>query len=118
MPTTASWSGATSSHRSAEAPGRPAPSGQGIKWPQLIEGSLIRSYKRFLADVKLGNGHAPEASLHLGNDPHALEHGGGQHPRAEEELRRVMALGVEALAYDVDLDIEWVRLRRAVPFLE
>jgi len=29
---------------------------QGIDWPKLIPGTLIRRYKRFLADVKLENG--------------------------------------------------------------
>lgn len=29
---------------------------QGIDWPKLIPGTLVKRYKRFLADVKLGNG--------------------------------------------------------------
>ncbi len=247
-----------SSNRSAEAPGRPAPSGQGIKWPKLIEGSLIRRYKRFLADVKLRNGHVvtahcpnsgsmltcsePGRPVYLSSHdsprrklrftwemirmpsslvgvntlvPNRLVHGGavdgsipelagydrtrrevayGRNSRIDlllergaercyvevkncslvekglacfpdavttrglkhlqelgdqvqaghraviffliqrmdadrftsadqidpsygRELRRVMALGVEALVYDVALDIDWVRLRRTVPFL-
>ena len=28
-----------------------------IKWPKLIKGILIRRYKRFIADIKLKNGH-------------------------------------------------------------
>lgn len=28
-----------------------------IEWPALIKGTLIKRYKRFKADVKLGNGH-------------------------------------------------------------
>lgn len=28
-----------------------------IKWPKLIRGTLIKRYKRFMADVKLRNGH-------------------------------------------------------------
>ena len=29
----------------------------GLRWPRLIKGTLINRYKRFLADVRLGNGH-------------------------------------------------------------
>ena len=32
-----------------------------IEWPALIKGTLIRRYKRFKADVKLGNGHVVTA---------------------------------------------------------
>ena len=28
-----------------------------IEWPKLLKGTLIKRYKRFKADVKLGNGH-------------------------------------------------------------
>ncbi len=28
-----------------------------IEWPKLVKGTLIKRYKRFKADVKLGNGH-------------------------------------------------------------
>ena len=33
----------------------------GIKWPKLIRGTLIKRYKRFMADVKLRNGHVVTA---------------------------------------------------------
>jgi len=32
-----------------------------IEWPKLIKGTLIKRYKRFIADVKLGNGHVVSA---------------------------------------------------------
>lgn len=32
-----------------------------LKWPKLIQGTLLRRYKRFMADVKLRNGHVVTA---------------------------------------------------------
>ena len=32
-----------------------------LRWPKLIKGTLLRRYKRFLADVRLGNGHVVTA---------------------------------------------------------
>jgi sugar fermentation stimulation protein A len=32
-----------------------------MKWPKLIEGTLLRRYNRFMADVKLRNGHVVTA---------------------------------------------------------
>lgn len=32
-----------------------------IEWPKLIKGTLIKRYKRFMADVKLANGHVVTA---------------------------------------------------------
>ena len=32
-----------------------------LKWPRLIEGVLIKRYKRFMADVKLRNNHVVTA---------------------------------------------------------
>ena len=34
---------------------------EGIPWPELISGTLVKRYKRFLADVKLETGEAPSA---------------------------------------------------------
>lgn len=35
----------------------PANSTPGLAWPRLIPGTLVKRYKRFMADVKLRNGH-------------------------------------------------------------
>lgn len=42
-----------------------------LKWPRLIEGILIKRYKRFMADVKLKNGHVVTA--HCPNSGSMLE---------------------------------------------
>jgi sugar fermentation stimulation protein A len=34
---------------------------QGLRWPKLIAGTLLKRYKRFMADVKLRNGHVVTA---------------------------------------------------------
>jgi len=47
----------------------------GLEWPQLIKGTLIKRYKRFLADVKLNDGtvvtaHCPNTGSMKGcSDP-------------------------------------------------
>jgi len=45
--------------------------GARIKWPNLIQGTLIKRYKRFMADVKLRNGHVVTA--HCPNTGSMLE---------------------------------------------
>ena len=42
-----------------------------LKWPRLVEGVLIKRYKRFMADVKLKNGHVVTA--HCPNSGSMLE---------------------------------------------
>jgi sugar fermentation stimulation protein A len=42
-----------------------------LKWPRLIRGTLIKRYKRFMADVKLRNGHVVTA--HCPNSGSMLE---------------------------------------------
>ena len=42
-----------------------------LKWPRLIRGTLIKRYKRFMADVKLRNGHVITA--HCPNSGSMLE---------------------------------------------
>ncbi len=43
----------------------------GLKWPKLICGTLVKRYKRFMADVKLRNGHVVTA--HCPNSGSMLE---------------------------------------------
>jgi hypothetical protein len=42
-----------------------------LKWPNLIRGTLIKRYKRFMADIKLRNGHVVTA--HCPNTGSMLE---------------------------------------------
>ncbi|MBW1900973.1 MAG: hypothetical protein JRJ20_04990, partial [Deltaproteobacteria bacterium] len=42
-----------------------------LKWPKLIRGTLIKRYKRFMADVKFRNGHVVTA--HCPNSGSMLE---------------------------------------------
>jgi sugar fermentation stimulation protein A len=42
-----------------------------LKWPKLIKGTLVKRYKRFLADVRLKNGHLVTA--HCPNSGSMLE---------------------------------------------
>jgi len=69
---------AASSHagedRTAAPPDAPPPPG-GLAWPPLVSGTLVKRYKRFLADVRLDNGtivtaHCPNSgSMQACADP-------------------------------------------------
>jgi DNA-binding sugar fermentation-stimulating protein len=71
---------------------------KGLPWPRLVPGTLIRRYKRFLADARVF-----KPADHIDAD-------------YGRELRRAVKKGLEIVAYDVLIDSDRIRIHRTIPF--
>ena len=78
--------------REAEGRERSRSDERGLRWPRLLQGTLVRRYKRFLADVRLRNGHVVTAHCPNSGSMRSCSEPGrpvflSRHDRPERKLR-------------------------------
>ena len=76
-----------------------------LKWPDFLQGTLIKRYKRFKADV----------SLIQRTDANRFRPADHIDPDYGKALRKAHKKGLEILAYDVHIDRKGIRLNRRLP---
>jgi len=96
---------------------------KGLTWPELISGTLVNRYKRFLADVKLDGGrivtaHCPNTGsmtgcCEPGRPVHLSFHDNPK--RKRQGFAAYRQKGLEILAYDVSIDLTGIKLNRKMP---
>lgn len=83
-----------------------------LPWPRLVQGTLIRRYKRFMADVKLNNGHVVTAHCPNSGSMKACSEPGrpvylSRHPSPKRRLKYTWEI--------IDMGTSWVGVNTMVP---
>jgi sugar fermentation stimulation protein A len=84
----------------------------GLAWPKLIQGTLIKRYKRFMADVRLHNGHiitahCPNSGSMLGCSEPGRPVYISRHDHAHRRLKYTWEI--------IDMPSSWVGVNTMVP---
>ena len=82
-------------------PSLSATASQGLTWPELVPGTLLKRYKRFYFIQRM------DAQLFQPADHIDPEYG--------RRLRQAVAKGIEVLAYDVRIDLQGIELNKKIP---
>ncbi len=105
-------------------PSSSADTSRGLTWPKLIPGTLLKRYKRFLADVELhiveleklaDAGHRFVMFYFIQSmDAQVFRPADHIDPAYGRQLRRAIEKGIEALAYDVRIDMQGIELNQNI----